>query len=102
MEEYEASLTTARQEAAEMINKAKADAKAVADALRSRNETELAEMKQRAHRDIETAKQAALVEIRGEAADLATVIAGKILQREISVDDQQRLVEESLKELGAV
>jgi F0F1-type ATP synthase membrane subunit b/b' len=32
---------------------------------------------------------------------LATQIAGKILQREISADDQQRLLEESLRELQA-
>jgi F-type H+-transporting ATPase subunit b len=98
--EYQRELEQARQEAAEMINKAKADAKAVADDLRSRNEQELAEMKERATRDIQSAKQSAISELHAEAATLASAIAAKILQREISVEDQQRLVDESLRELG--
>ncbi len=100
--EYEASLLDARKEAAATIAQAKADAKAAGDELKARNETQLTDMKQRAMRDIETAKQAAISDLRSEAAGLATVIAGKILQREISVQDQQQLVDESLAELGSI
>jgi len=99
-EEYEQSLTTARKDAAAMIAKAKTDAGVAADELRRRNETEMAELKQRAGRDIEAAKHAAINELHAEAATLASAIAAKILRREISVDDQQALVEESLRELG--
>jgi F-type H+-transporting ATPase subunit b len=99
LREYEESLAAARKEAAEMINSAKANAKAAADELRERNEAELADMKQRAARDIDAAKRAAIDEIHAEATTLAAAIAGKILQREISVDDQQRLIVESLREL---
>ncbi|MHC4908581.1 MAG: F0F1 ATP synthase subunit B, partial [Planctomycetota bacterium] len=91
--EYEASLAEARKEASEMINKARADAKTVADDLRSRNEADLTEMKERATRDIDSARRAAVAELHAEAAMLATSIAGKILGREISAEDQQRLVE---------
>ena len=83
-----------------MIAKAKADAKSAGEELRRQNETELASMKQRATRDIESAKQAAITELHAEATVLATAIAGKILQREISASDQQNLVEETLEELG--
>lgn len=98
--EYESSLSTARQEATEMISKAKADAKAAADELRSRNDAELADLKNRARTEIESAKKAAISELHAEAAVLAAAIAGKILQREVSVDDQQQLVNEALSELG--
>lgn len=101
MAEYEASLVNARREASEMIARAKADAKAAAEELRSRNETELAEMKQRARGEIESAKQSAIRELQAHAVDLAATIAGKVLAREVSVDDQQRLVEDSLRELRA-
>jgi F-type H+-transporting ATPase subunit b len=97
--EYERELAGAHREAGEMITKAKADAQAAAAELRSRNEAELVEMKQRATRDLQTAKRAAITELHAEAATLAAEIAGKILQREISADDQQRLVDESLQEL---
>lgn len=99
-EDYERSLEEARENAREMIAKAKADAKTTADEMLARNEAELAEMKQRATDDIENAKQAAIGALHNEAGNLAAAIAGKILQREISVEDQQRLVEESLRELG--
>ena len=100
LKEYEDSLAEARKEAADMIAKARADAKAAADELRSRNESELADMKERAARDITAAKRQAIAELHAESATLAASIAGKILQREISSDDQQRLVEESLRELA--
>ncbi len=98
--EFEQSLITARQEASDMIAKAKADAKVAGDEMRTRNEAELSEMKGRATRDIEAAKHSAITELHAEAAALAASIAGKILQREISAEDQQRLVDESLRELG--
>ncbi len=100
--EYEKELASARQEANELIAHARADAKAVAKELRDRNEVELGEMKQRATRDLQSAKRAAITELHAEAATLATEIAGKILKREISAADQQRLVDESLAELAGV
>jgi len=99
-EEYERSLADAQAEAREMIAGARADAKKTADEMLARNQVELGELKQRATHDIELAKQGALRELHAEASVLASAIAGKILQREISADDQQRLVEESLAELG--
>ena len=100
--EYEQSLVEARQEAASMIAQAKADAKATADELIARNQSELTEMKQKAAQDIEHAKQAAIGALHAEAGMLATAVATKILQREVSVSDQQRLVDEALAELGQV
>lgn len=99
--DYERSLAQARDEAGRMIAQAKADASAVAAELRSKNEQELAEMKHRATREIEAAKAAAVAELHGHAANLATAIARKILGREINVGDQQRMVEETLKEIGS-
>lgn len=98
--EYQDSLTKAREEANQMIAKARADAKLVADELRSRNEADLAEMKTRATREIETAKQAAIGSLHAEASNLAVAIASKILQREISPHDQQNLMDESIRELS--
>ncbi|MHC4083058.1 MAG: F0F1 ATP synthase subunit B [Planctomycetota bacterium] len=97
--EYERELAGAHREAGEMIAKAKADAKAAGAELRTRNEAELAEMKQRATQDLQAAKRAAIIELHAEAVTLAADIAAKILKREISAEDQQRLVDESLEEL---
>ncbi len=97
--EFEKALADARREAAEMVSKARADAKAAGDELRARNEQELAEMKRKAREEINSARADAVASLHAEASMLATQIAGKILQREISAVDQQRLLEESLLEL---
>jgi len=78
--EYEKNLAEARKQADEMIAKARADAKTAAEELRQKNQTELAQMKERATAEIESAKRTAIVELHQEAANLATVIAGKIFR----------------------
>lgn len=100
-EEYESKLAEARAEAQSMLAETKAQQQAFAAELRQKAEQDLTQMKERARRDIEAAKRAAVGEIYSEAADLATMVAGKILKREVSAGDQQRLVDESLAQLQA-
>ncbi|MFW5652660.1 MAG: F0F1 ATP synthase subunit B [Planctomycetota bacterium] len=99
---YEKELARARAEASQMITQAKADAQRVADELRSKNEAELHAMKTRARDEIETAKRQALTDIYGQASVLSTMIAGKILEREVRAEDHSRLIEESLQQLDAL
>jgi F-type H+-transporting ATPase subunit b len=98
--QYEQELANARQEAGRVIASAKADAKAAAAELRATNEAHIAEMKQRALHELESARRAAVSELHAEAAGLAADIAARILKREITPQDQQRLVDESLEELA--
>ena len=98
--EFEKRLAEARDEADRLIRSAKAEAQRQAEDLRARNDAELQENLKRASAEIEAAKRQAVVDIHAQAATLATAIAAKILKREISSGDQQRLVEESLRELA--
>jgi F0F1-type ATP synthase membrane subunit b/b' len=99
---YEKSLAQARAEAQRMLDDTRAQQNKLAAELKARNEAELGQMRERAMKDIEGAKRAALNEIYADAATLATHVASKILGREVSSGDQQRLVEESLRELKSV
>lgn len=99
LEQYERSLADARAEAQKMLEKTKAEQQALAAELKTKAEAELGAMKDRARRDIDSAKRAALDEIYTHTANLATSVAAKILQREVTPRDQQRLVEESLAQL---
>lgn len=99
LDEYQRELATARADAGKMITQAKQEAQRVADELRANNEVELAAIKEKATADIESAKRQALAEIYNEAASISTMIAGRILDREISADDHRKLVEESLGQL---
>jgi F-type H+-transporting ATPase subunit b len=98
--ELEARMAEAQRQAAAQLNQAKADAQRVADTIRQQAETESAALKDRTLREIEAAKQQAVSEINSHAAELGTAVARKILQRNVTVDDQQRLVEESLSEMA--
>ncbi len=102
LEQYEKNLAEARAEAQKMLDTAKSQQQALAAELKAKAEAELAMMRDRVRRDIESAKKAALSEIYNETANLATAVARKILQREIGPRDQQRLVDESLGEMKGI
>lgn len=102
LEEYQRSLAKAREEAARMIEATKAQQATLAAELRAKSEIELNAMKDRAMKEIEQAKRAAVGELYADATNLATMVAGKILKREINAGDQQRLIEESLVQLQSI
>jgi F-type H+-transporting ATPase subunit b len=100
--ELNAQVAEAQKAAAAQIAQAKTDATRVADAIRKQAETDANALRDRTVRDIDAAKQQALAEINQHAAELGTAIATKILQRTVTVDDQRRLVDESLAQLGVI
>ncbi len=99
LQDYESSLAKARTDAQKLLDDTKLQQQALAADLKAKADVELNAMREKAKRDIESAKRAALNEIYDEAANLATAMATKILKREINAGDQQRLVQESLTEL---
>jgi F-type H+-transporting ATPase subunit b len=102
LDEYEKNLAEARAQAQQMLEETKSQQQELASQLKAQADTELTEMREKAKADIDAAKKQALNELYSESVNLATVMAGKILQREVSVNDEQRLMEESLAELKTV
>lgn len=100
LQEYEKSLAEARAEAQKMLDDTKAQQAELAAELKSKADAELADMRDKARRDIEAARKAAVNDIYAEASQLAAVMAGKILKREVGTDDTQALLDESLAELA--
>ena len=101
LEMYEKSLAQARAEAQQMLEDAKVEQQKFSNELRAKAEAEQAARNEKAQREIESAKRAAVNEVYAEAATLATSIASKILSREVSSDDQMQLIEEAVAELGS-
>ncbi len=99
LEEYEQSLSQARVEAQKMLDETRAEQARLAAELKAKADRELGELREKAMRDIDGAKKAALAEIYTESVNLATRMAGKILHREVTVEDQKRMLEESLSEM---
>ncbi len=98
LREYEKSLAEARAEADRMIEQTKAEQSRLAADLKAQAEAEVGQLRQSALQNIEAAKRAALDEIYAETATLATRVAAKILEREVSEADQQRIVDETVSE----
>jgi F-type H+-transporting ATPase subunit b len=101
LEQYEKNLASARAEAQKMLDDAKVQQQAISAELKARSDVELGQLREKAKRDIDSAKAAAIAEIHAHATALATTMAGKILKREINAGDQARMIQESLQEMGA-
>lgn len=101
LEQYQQSLAQARAEAQKMIEQARTQQTALAAELKSKADAELTAMRQKAIADIESAKKAAVAEVYQEAGNLATLMAGKILKRNVNPGDTAALVEESVRHLAS-
>lgn len=102
LREYNQQLATAEQKVRDMLNKAAADGETIAAQIRTHAQQEAEVTRERAVKDIEAAREQALAEIYAQTADLATLVAEKILRRNLNADDQRALVNESLREIETV
>jgi F-type H+-transporting ATPase subunit b len=100
LQEYEQKLVGAKDEANEIIDRAKGEAESLRVRLEQQAREESEAMLERAKREIDIAKQSAVKELYSTSAELATDIAGKILHRELNSQDHDRLIKESIDELG--
>lgn len=101
LEQYQQALAQARAEAQKEIDKARAQAQAIAADLKAKNEADIAAMRERAMKELETARRAAVAEVYAQGTQLATMMAGKILRREVNAGDQSALLDESLRAMNA-
>jgi F-type H+-transporting ATPase subunit b len=97
--EYRERLTAARQQADEIVARArKAGEQAEADlVVKGRQRRE--ELLEQARKDIETETRRAIQEIRAEVADLTIMATEKVTRKTLTSEDQRRLVEEAVSEL---
>jgi F-type H+-transporting ATPase subunit b len=97
--EYRERLTAARQQADDIVARArKAGEQAEADlVVKGRERRE--ELLEQARRDIETETRRAIQEIRAEVADLTILATEKVTRKSLTTEDQRRLVEEAVAEL---
>ena len=97
-------------ESAQIINRARVDAEAIVSQSRSDGDRLREEIKQKARaeadhivknaeRQIQLETSRALEQIRREAVDLSVLIASKIIQRNLSKEDNERLIDEALKQV---
>jgi F-type H+-transporting ATPase subunit b len=93
-----ATITDARLEANDIINRAQRVAQETRDADIAATREELERMRVRAAAEIESEKQRAISDLRAEVADLALAAAGRVVGETMNDERQRRLVEEFLRE----
>ena len=92
-------LAETRVEADAILTRTREDANRFRDELKQKAQAEAANVVKNAQRQIELETARALQQIRTEAADLSVAIASKILQRNVSKEDNERLIEETFRQI---
>ena len=98
-QESAAIIRKARAEAEALIAQSRADGDRLREELRQKAKAEADGILRNAERQIQLETGRALQQIRTEAVDLSVMIASKIIQRNISKEDNQRLIDEALKQV---
>ena len=94
-------LAEARSEAESIVARTRDDANRLRDEMRQKAQAEAANIVKNAQKQIELETNRALQQIRHEAVDLSVAIASKLLQRNVSKQDTERLIEDTFKQLEA-
>ena len=97
---YEARIQEAKAEAADIIRKANIEARRESDSILESAKTEASMIREKAEMDIGLEKKRAMNEMKDDISLVASQIAEKVVEREITAEDQSRLVDEFIMKIG--
>jgi F-type H+-transporting ATPase subunit b len=89
----------ARIDAEAVVAQSRSDAAKLREEMRQKAKAEADGIVRNAERQIQLETQRALQQIRKEAVDLSVMIASKILRRNLTKEDNEKLIEEALKQV---
>jgi F-type H+-transporting ATPase subunit b len=92
-------LAQARSEADAIMSRTREDAERFREELKQKARAEAASLLKNAEHQIELETSRALQQIRHETVDLSVAIASKVLQRNVTKEDNERLIEETFRQL---
>ncbi|KGX86443.1 F0F1 ATP synthase subunit B [Pontibacillus litoralis] len=98
--EAQEDLKKTRQEAHQIIEEARKTAKTQEQDIIAAARVESDRMKDAARQEIETEKDKAIQALQDQVATLSVQIASKVIEKELSDQDQQQLINDYMKELG--
>jgi F-type H+-transporting ATPase subunit b len=99
LQEYRARLKEAREQADDIIARARKTAETTTAEAVQQGRDKREELLAAARRDIEAETRRSLERIRKEVADLTVITTEKVTRKSLTGDDQKRLVEEALAEV---
>lgn len=98
-QESSSILKTAQAEAQTIVAKSWSDAEAFREEMKQKAKNEADAIVREAQRQIDIKTGEALRQIRNQVADLSLTIASKFIQRNLSKEDNDKLVAETLKQM---
>ncbi len=99
-EEAQQLVEQARDEAKQMLASARREAEEQAQKIVEQAQREASYRQKAAIEEIAHERDLALASIRGQVADLVVFAAGKVIERNLTDQDQSRYVEEILQDAG--
>jgi F-type H+-transporting ATPase subunit b len=99
--QYRAQLADARNEGAQIVEAARADADRVRADIIARAEAEAAEIKSRANDDIRLATERAQADLQASVKDLSIELAEKVVERNLDPDTQRALIDSYIAQVGS-
>lgn len=98
--EYEQNMAEAKEKANALITNAQKSAALQSEEVIQEANRQAAVIKAKAESDIEQEKKKAVNELKGEIGGMAMEIAGKVIEREISEKDHEKLIDEFISNVG--
>jgi len=96
--DYQSSITGAKREAAEIIQKAQESSVAMIDEARAKSREEAQRERDRAQAEINRATEASKTELRKYVTDLTARATSKILGRSIDAREHEKLIMDAIRE----
>jgi F-type H+-transporting ATPase subunit b len=100
LREYEERLAAARTEASAIVEEGRRDADVVRRQIEASAKAESEKMVERAKREIQLATDTATKELYTLSASLATQMAARVIGRELTPQDHERLISEGIQGIG--
>ncbi|MHC0036517.1 F0F1 ATP synthase subunit B [Pseudoneobacillus sp. C159] len=100
LEEQRELLKQARSEAQELIENAKKQGDVQREEIMAAARVEAERVKESAKREIELQKEQAVAAIREQVASLSVLIASKVIEKELTAADQEKLINEYIQGAG--
>ncbi|MCP3739775.1 F0F1 ATP synthase subunit B [Rossellomorea sp. BNER] len=100
LEEQRKLLKEARQEAQALIENSKKQGSEQREEIIATARLEAERLKESAKREIETQKDQAVAALREQVASLSVLIASKVIEKELTLEDQQKLINDYIHEAG--
>jgi len=99
-EEQRELLKKARQESQELVENAKKLGEQQKEDIIQAARAEAERLKESARKEIEQEKEQAVAALRDQVASLSVLIASKVIEKELSEAEQEKLINDYIKEAG--